>query len=68
MSTENTIPEVNSTWSHTNGNVYKVACITNRGSTRPEYPLTVVYFNVVNDTWWSRPVADWHRSMHPVSH
>jgi hypothetical protein len=59
-------PAENSVWRHKNGNVYKVAVITNVGSVRPEYPPTVVYFNVRTDTWWSRPVADWHRSMIPA--
>ena len=56
-------PEINSTWRHKNGALYKVAVITNVGSTRAEYPPTVVYFNVMTDTCWSRPVSDWHRSM-----
>lgn len=56
-------PPVNSTWRHKNGNIYKVAVITNVGSDRPEYPPTVVYSNTAVDTWWSRPVSEWHRSM-----
>ena len=61
MSTE--APPINSTWRHKNGNVYRVAVITNEGSQSPNYVPTVVYVNVVLDTWWSRPVSDWHRSM-----
>lgn len=56
-------PAVGSIWQHKNGNRYMVAMITNVGSTRSEYPVTVVYVNVVNGTWWSRPVAEWKRSM-----
>lgn len=60
-------PPINSLWRHTNGNLYKVAVLTNMTSTRPEqYPPTVVYFNIDLDTWWSRPLADWHRSMTQV--
>ena len=58
-------PEINSTWRHTSGALYKVAVITNEASTRPEYPPTVVYVSA-NDVWWSRPVADWRRSMTPA--
>lgn len=56
-------PPVNSVWQHTNGNQYQVAVITNATSIKPNYPPTVVYFNVINDTWWSRPVSEWARSM-----
>lgn len=61
------VPAINSTWQHYNGNVYKVVLITNMGSTRPEYPVTVVYINVFNGTWWSRPVSEWSRSMTQLS-
>jgi hypothetical protein len=59
-------PAVNSRWRHTNGAVYQVAVITNVGSVRPDYPPTVVYFNLETDTWWSRPVSSWSRSMTPA--
>ncbi len=61
MTTE--APPLASRWRHSSGNVYVVAIITNEGSTKPDYPPTVVYFNADADTWWSRPVADWARSM-----
>lgn len=60
-------PAINSVWKHSSGQIYKVAALTNMTSTREEYPPTVVYFNVDHDTWWSRPVADWHRSMTEIS-
>lgn len=59
-------PEAGSTWKHHNGNAYGVLLLTNVGSERPEYPPTVVYVNVANGKWYSRPVADWHRSMTEV--
>lgn len=58
-------PAINSTWRHKSGGLYKVAVITNAASTRPEYPPTVVYVSA-SDVWWSRPLADWHRSMTPA--
>jgi hypothetical protein len=57
------LPVVNSLWRHKNGNLYKVAAVTNTSAVKEGYPITVVYFNVDNDTWWSRPATDWHRSM-----
>lgn len=66
MNQDQDAPAINSVWQHYNGNTYKVSVITNLGSTRPEYPTTVVYFNVANGTWWSRPLSEWHRSMSEV--
>lgn len=59
-------PKPSTTWRHHNGNEYGVLLITNEGSQRPEYPPTVVYVNKVSGKWYSRPVADWHRSMTEV--
>lgn len=67
MLTPEQIPAVKSVWRHTNGNHYKVAALTNMGSTNPQYVPTVVYFNVEHGTWWSRSLADWHRSMTKVN-
>jgi predicted alpha/beta superfamily hydrolase len=55
-------PPEGSTWRHdATGNVYRVAVLTNKDAKKPEkYPPTVVYFNVVTDTWWSLPVSQWH--------
>lgn len=58
-----TEPTTGSYWQHRNGVVYEVLMITNADSTKPEYPPTVVYQGAVNRKLWSRPVADWHRSM-----
>lgn len=55
-------------WKHRNGNVYQVKEITNLESTNPQYPVTVVYQNVHNHSWWSRPLHDWHNSMVPFVH
>ena len=60
---DNTAPEIGSYWQHRNGVVYEVLMITNADSSKPEYPPTVVYQGAVNRKLWSRPVADWHRSM-----
>lgn len=59
------VPEIGSKWDHdSSGAVYCVIAIANRESTRPDdYPITVVYQNTHTDSVWSRPLADWHRSM-----
>lgn len=55
-------PAIGSVWMHRNGNLYRVLFLTN-GSDRPAtYPRTVVYEGE-NGARWSRPLADWHRSM-----
>lgn len=63
VNSESTAPEPGSCWQHRNGAVYEVLMITNADSAKPEYPPTVVYQGTVNRKLWSRPVADWHRSM-----
>lgn len=61
-------PKPNSRWRHVKtGAVYMVAVVTNQASTRPEYVPTVVYVSAA-DVWWSRPLADWHRSFVPAEH
>lgn len=57
------IPDVGSTWTHTNGNIYKVVTIANKDTEYPDkYPVTVVYAGE-NGKTWSRPLSDWGRSM-----
>ena len=58
-------PSPGSQWQHHNGNRYEVLCIANEFSERPEYPPTVVYRGD-NGRIWSRPAADWARSMAPL--
>lgn len=51
-------------WQHRNGILYQVLLLTNESTTQPDlYPVTVVYRNFTNFKNWSRPLADWHRSM-----
>ncbi len=60
-------PEIGSVWMHTNGNRYFVLHIANEYSKYPErYPITVVYQGE-NGRIWCRPLADWRRSMTPIS-
>jgi hypothetical protein len=40
--------------------------LTNLASTRPEYPVTVVYRGE-NGNIWSRLFSDWHRSFIPLA-
>jgi len=51
-----------SVWRHRNGEAYTVRILTNEDSRNPEYVPTVVYEGVRNGKYWSRPLADWHRS------
>jgi len=56
--------ELDSLWTHTNGNVYRVLFFTNEDNNKPDmYPVTIVYQNEVTGTLWSRALYDWHRSM-----
>lgn len=58
------IPE-GSRWMHRNGTVYIVLFLTNTHSTDyRRYPPVVVYRGE-NGKRWSRPAADWDRSMMP---
>lgn len=56
-------PDPGTFWQHRNGTRYQVMALANMASRRPEYPPTVVYVNISNGTLWTRPVADWYRSM-----
>lgn len=59
-------PEINSKWTHTNGNIYTVINIANKDTDHPDkYPVTVVYIGE-NKKVWSRPVSDWYRSMKEI--
>lgn len=53
---------INTRWRHHSGRIYQVMCLANEDSTKPQYPVTVVYFNVENGKIWSRPLDDWARS------
>lgn len=55
------IPEIGSTWEHTSGRFYVVLHIANMPD-EPRYPRTVVYRDQIGAVW-TRPGADWHRSM-----
>lgn len=66
LDTKLDIPKINSTWQHTNGNLYKVVCISNLDATRQEeYPATIVYKSSDNRIW-SRPLSRWHASFTEV--
>lgn len=58
------IPEENSQWRHKGGGHYQVIIVTNKNSDRlEEYPITVVYRRLIDNTVWSRPLSRWHGSM-----
>lgn len=56
-------PAVGSIWMHYDGAVYRVEEIGNAEGTKPAYPPTVWYRNVINGKPYNRKVSDWHRSM-----
>lgn len=49
---------VNGLWQHaTTGRFYQVMTVANRETTRPdEFPITVVYQDIVSGAIWCRPV------------
>lgn len=53
---------INSVWTHTNGNKYRILMITNTDSTNSDYQPTVVYQGE-NNKLWSRLLSNWDRSM-----
>lgn len=56
---------IGSVWTHSGGDVYVVEGHTNLHSTQPDrYPPSIVYRGP-DGRIWSRPVADWSRSMIP---
>jgi len=62
---EKTVSEevtISSVWQHRNGEAYTVRLLTNTASANPAYVPTVVYEGARNGKFWSRPLADWHRS------
>lgn len=59
-------PAIGTAWRHDNGNLYWVVGLSNQHSTdQNKYPATVHYMGG-NGRQWSRPLSDWHRSMHPA--
>ncbi|WP_316196704.1 hypothetical protein [Bradyrhizobium sp. SZCCHNS3053] len=59
-----TWPARGSVWEHRNGNRYEVMFYTNVETTnQTRYPTTIVYRNTRNTNLYSRPLADWERSM-----
>ena len=56
-------PKANSLWKHTSGRIYEFLFLSNTDSININYPITAIYRNIANDTIWSRPLNDWHRSM-----
>ncbi len=56
------IPKDDSLWRHHTGRMYRVLLIANRDSTRPEYPITVVYRGT-NQKIWSKPLSNFLEKM-----
>lgn len=57
------LPLVGSVWVHNNSEIYRVTGYANQSTTKPEqYPVTIIYQNVDNNTVWCRPASEWARS------
>ena len=57
------LPELRTIWTHRNGISYKVVGFSNTESTNDKYPVMIHYDNAETGSHWSRPAADWDRSM-----
>jgi len=64
------IPNKESYWIHLKtNNIYQVIVVTNLEAERQEeYPATVVYRRLKDNTYWSRPLSKWFSSftLHPA--
>lgn len=54
-----------SRWTHHSGRTYTVIMITNRWSTKSEYPITIVYEGT-NGRVWSKPLKNFLETMRKV--
>lgn len=62
------MPRLGSIWEHRNGNKYKVIALANTRTMRPEeYPITVIYENIVSKEVWCKKASDWERSMNEIN-
>ena len=58
-------PDLESRWLQRHGQEYEVVGYANIDTTDPEkYPITIIYRGT-NGKIWTRPLADWSRSMTP---
>lgn len=60
------MPMVNDVYKHHNGNEYVVIAIANEQSTRPEYPVTVIYQGRLNKAIWAKPLDNFQEKMEYV--
>lgn len=61
-----TWPAYGSRWMHRNGNTYVVMNYANKKYKLPKYPVTIIYYNLHTEEVYTRPLADWERSMTPT--
>lgn len=57
------MPTVNDVYKHHNGNEYLILAIANEKSTRPEYPVTVVYQGMLNKAIWAKTLDNFKKKM-----
>lgn len=55
-------PKPKDIYIHHNGNEYEVIMLANKQSTRPEYPITVVYSGE-NGHIWAKTLDDFNKKM-----
>ena len=56
------IPRLQERYLHQNGNEYTVVMLANLDSTRPEYPITVVYQGA-NGKIWAKDLDNFNKKM-----
>jgi len=56
--------KIGSIWQNENGNKYKVTALVNTRSNSPdEFPITVVYEDIVSGVSSYKRLRNWHKSM-----
>lgn len=63
------LPEVGSFYQHKNGGIYQVTAITNLNAafSKDEFPITIIYYRLSDQTLWTRPLARWEGKFKKVT-
>lgn len=56
-------PNIDSQWQHDKGAIYTVYDFSNEKTTQTDRYPVMIHYKDINGDKWSRPLADWHRSM-----
>lgn len=57
------IPKIGSIWKHSSGSLYVIYDFSNEKTTQPDRYPVMIHYKDSNQDKWSRPLADWSRSM-----